>query len=248
MLLTLSGIQVGRGWEGGKDFLPAVCRGFVLLWRWHRVISWMVCCQKPSPPSVRGEMTEPEGNISLLVSHTARGKQVLLPHRAPLGSRISHGVKNEPPRNPTRRTPLIPGEPHRPISVAQHRALHSSDTAPHLPQFRSTEVGVSAPHRAGADEHTQASRRGFFLPLPPTLPKHLARKIAGRSGAPPQPRGCARPTQEPLWCRAWGGSSLHPPQQHNRLRRFARKTPLNEKRKNFFPLLSFFLSFFPGRE
>lgn len=208
--MTLSGIQVGRGWEGGKDFLPAVCRGFVLLWRWHRVISWMVCCQKPSPPSVRGEMTEPEGNISLLVSHTARGKQVLLPHRAPLGSRSPTALRTN--------LPATPPEGHRSSQenrTAPFPSLSTGRSTPPTPQRTSLSSaalrsGFSAPHRAGADEHTQASRRGFFFPLPPTLPKHLARKIAGRSGAPPQPRGCARPTQEPLWCRAWGGSSLHP--------------------------------------
>lgn len=142
--MTLSGIQVGRGWEGGKDFLPAVCRGFVLLWRWHRVISWMVCCQKPSPPSVRGEMTEPEGNISLLVSHTARGKQVLLPHRAPLGSRSPTALRTNLPATPPE----------------GHRSSQENRTAP----FPSLSTGRSTPPTPHRTSLSSAALRSGFQP------------------------------------------------------------------------------------
>lgn len=95
-------------------------------------------------------------------------------------------------------------------SREQTAAAHTASTAWH-----GTAPRHPAPARAqlpmpGSDAPAQLLAPCHTAGNGSIGPDRVARKIAGRSGAPPQPRGCARPTQEPLWCRAWGGSSLHP--------------------------------------
>lgn len=149
-------------------------------------------------------MTEPEGNISLLLSHTARGKQVHLSHRAPLGSRISHGVKNGSPRNPTR-TAL----PRRTAPPHFHQSTTSGPLLRHRISLNSAALrsGLSAPHRPGAAlTHASFAMGFFFLPLPPTPPRTSQRGAEHRRS----PEGANDPLRNHFGARAGGFLPAHP--------------------------------------